>query len=282
MDVLVPNLHEYRTAFGQQVSRDRQSVAEVCEVGVDPVPPRVPERLDLLRFPGDVFRLAVLHVPARGGPLEVRVELDAVGRVEVDALHLAAKPFALRQRRHHLHAVAEDHPIGPVGVVLVELGAGVLVGQPVEVGEKVGLEAGLACRLFRFRVLGLPEQVGDQRLRMHLLLDEERRRLNRKVRPVLLVLAAPYELRVEIAVASFVLDLDRPPVALGHHGFVLGGGDVPARCLLVGEGFYALRSSFRHCVTTPLVVPQRSRNCASSFGMSVRIMSQTTSSSIPR
>ena len=282
MDVLVPDLHEDRAALGQQLPRHRQPIAEVREVGVDPVPPCVPKRLHLLRLTGDVLRLAVLHVATGGGPLEVRVELDAVGRVEVDALHLAAKPFALRQRRHHLQAVAEDHPVRPVGVVLVELGTGVLVGQPVEVGEQVGLEAGLARCPFRFRVLGLPEQVGDQRLRVHLLLDEERRRLDHEVRPVLLVLAAPDKLRVEIAVAAFVLDLDRAPVTLRHHRFVLGRRDVPARRLLVGEGFYTLRSSFRHCVTTPLVVLQRSRNCASSFGMSVRIMSQTTSSSIPR
>ena len=282
MDILVPDLHEDRAALGQQVARDRQPIPEVREVGVDSVPPCVPERLHLLRLPGDVLRLAVLHVAAGGGPLEVRVELDAVRRIEVDALHLAAKTFALRQRRHHLQAVAENHPVGPVGVVLVELGAGILVGQPVEVGEEVGLEATLARRLFRLRILGLPEQVGDQRLRVHLLLDEERRYLHHEVRPVLLVLAAPDELRVEIAVAAFVGDLDRPPVAFGHHGFVLGGGDVLARCLPVGEVLHALRSSFRHRVTTPLVVLQKSRNCVSSFGMSVRIMSQTTSSSIPR
>ena len=45
---------------------------------------------DLLRLTGDVFCLAVLHVPTGGGPLEVAVELDTVGRVEVDALYLAA------------------------------------------------------------------------------------------------------------------------------------------------------------------------------------------------
>ena len=48
---------------------------------------------------------------AAGRPLEVRVELDAVGRVEVDALHLAAQPLALGERCHHLQAVAEDHPV---------------------------------------------------------------------------------------------------------------------------------------------------------------------------
>jgi hypothetical protein len=39
--------------------------------------------------------VAVLHVAARRAPLEVAVEFDAVGRIEIDALHLAAQPFAL-------------------------------------------------------------------------------------------------------------------------------------------------------------------------------------------
>ena len=54
------------------------------------VPPRVAEGLDLLGFTRDVFGFAVLHVAAGGGPLEVGVELDAVGRVDVDALDLAS------------------------------------------------------------------------------------------------------------------------------------------------------------------------------------------------
>ena len=103
------------------------------------VPPRIPERLHLLRFAGDVGGVAVPHVAAGGGPLEVGVELDAVGRVNVDALHLAAQPLALRQRRHHLQAVAGDHAVRPVGVVLVELGAGVWVRQAVEIGKQVNL-----------------------------------------------------------------------------------------------------------------------------------------------
>ena len=86
--------------------------------------------------------LPSLHVTAGGGPLEVGVEFDAVGRVDVDALHLAAQPLALGERGHDLEAVAEDHAVGPVGVVLVELGLGVLGGQAVEVGEEIG-EAGL-------------------------------------------------------------------------------------------------------------------------------------------
>ena len=83
--------------------------------------------------------LPILNVAAGGGPLEVGVELDAVGRIDVDALHLAAQPFALRQRRHHPQAVAEDHPVRPVGVVLVELRLGFLARQSVEIRKQVEL-----------------------------------------------------------------------------------------------------------------------------------------------
>ena len=62
---------------------------------MDSVAPGVAEGLHLLGFAGDVFGFSVAHVAARVGPLEVGVELDAVGRVEVDALHLAAQAFAL-------------------------------------------------------------------------------------------------------------------------------------------------------------------------------------------
>ena len=141
MHVLIPDLYEDAAAFRQQVPRHGQPIPQVRQVRVNAVAPRVPERLHLLRLAGDVGGVAVLHVAAGGGPLEVGVELDAVGRIEVDALDLAAQPFALRQRRHHLQAVAEDHAVRPVGVVLVELGAGVGARQAVEVGEQVELVA---------------------------------------------------------------------------------------------------------------------------------------------
>ena len=58
---------------------------------------------------------------------------------------------------------------------------------------------------------------------MRLLLNEEAARLHHKVRPVL-ILAAPDELRIEIAVAAFAGDFDGTPISLRHHGLVLGGG----------------------------------------------------------
>ncbi len=62
---------------------------------MDAVAPGVAEGFDLLGLAGNVVGLAVLHIAAGGGPLEVAVELDAVGRVEVDALDLAAQALAL-------------------------------------------------------------------------------------------------------------------------------------------------------------------------------------------
>ena len=59
------------------------------------------------------------------------------GRIEVDALHLAAQPLALGEAGHDLQAVAEDHAVGPVLVVLIEVGLVGVLGDAVEVGEQV-------------------------------------------------------------------------------------------------------------------------------------------------
>ena len=181
MNILIANLHKDRSTLTQQIPRHRQPIPQIRQIRMNSVPPRIPKRLHLLGLAADVLRIAVLHVPARRRPLEVRVELDAVGRIEVDALHLAAQPLALGERRHHLQAVAEDHPVRPVGVVLVELGARVVARQAIEVGEQVGLESRLPREPLGLRRLAVAQQVVDQRLRMHLLLDEERRCLHHQV-----------------------------------------------------------------------------------------------------
>ena len=109
-------------------------------------------------------------VATGGRPLEIRVEADAVWRVDIDALHLAAQTFALGEARHDRQAVAEDHPVRPVGVVLIELGHGLLVGQAIEIGEQVR-----HWRVCHFAPLpALAQQVVDQHLRVHLLPDVER------------------------------------------------------------------------------------------------------------
>src|SRR6266567_9510551 len=101
------------------------------------VAPSIAKRLYLLGFAGDVVGVAVLYLPARRGPLKIRIELDPIWRVEVNALYLTAQPFALRERSHDLQAVAEDHSVGPVGVVLIELGLCFDGREAIEVREEI-------------------------------------------------------------------------------------------------------------------------------------------------
>ena len=134
---------------------------------MNPIPPGITKRFHLFRLARNVLRLSIRNIATRRRPLEVGVELDAVRRVEVDALHLAAEAFPFGEGGHHLQAVAQDHAVAPVGVVLVELGPGAFARQPVEVGEQVELP-----RLTGFLLLTrLPDQIVDQHFRMDLLLD---------------------------------------------------------------------------------------------------------------
>ena len=249
MHVLVADLHEHRAAFGQQVTRRRQPVAQIRQIGMDTVLPGISERLHLLRFARDVLGL-VLHVAAFGGPLEIRIEPDAVGRVDVDALHLAAQLLAFRQRRHNLQGVAENHAVRPVGVVPVELCPGVVVRQPVEVREKIRM-------IFVPLSVSALHQVVDQRLGVNLLLDEERRRLNHEIRPVLRILAAPDQLRIEIAIAALVGNFDR--VVLRHQRLVFRRRNVLPRRFLVRQRFDLLGGFARHHSAPVLFVPSTLR-----------------------
>src|SRR5438094_1316554 len=232
MHILIANLHEDRSRLGQELLRYGKSIEQVRQVRVNPIPPRISKRLHLFGLACDVRRVPVLHVAARRAPLKIRVELDAVRRVDVDALDLAAQALALGQARHHLERVAEDHAIRPVLVVLVELGLVHALGDAVEVSEEIWNDlAGLLAPLSR-----PAQQVVDQHLGMDLLLDVERWRLDDEVAPVLLVLAAPDELRIEIAVAPLVGGTPRFLRLLLNDGLVLRGRDVLALRLLVLEG----------------------------------------------
>ena len=61
---------------------------------------------------------------------------------------------------------------------------------------------------------------------MDLLLDEEGRRLNHKGGPIPHVLAAPDELRVEIAIAALVRYLYRALIILLHQSLIFSGRDI--------------------------------------------------------
>ena len=159
------------------------------------------------------------------------VEPDAVGRVDVDALHLALQPLTFRERGHHLQAVAEDHAVLPIPVVLVELGAVGALGQAVEVGEHVDLIArGLPA------VARLARQVVDQRLGLDFLLDVQGRHVDHQVVEVLVVLTAPDELGVQVAIAPLVGLAERRFLLVTDQRLVLGRGDIRAAVLLVAQG----------------------------------------------
>ena len=102
MHILIANLDKDRARLGQQIAGDGEAVAQVGEVGVDAIAPGIAEGAHLFRFAGDMVSLPILDIAAGGRPLEVGVELNAVGRVEVDRLDLSAQPFALSQARHNL------------------------------------------------------------------------------------------------------------------------------------------------------------------------------------
>ncbi len=214
MHVLVADLDEDAAALSEQVAGGGEAVAQVAQVAVDAQLPGVAERLDLLRLPGQILGLGVLHVALAGAHLPVAAELDAVGRVEVDALHMAAQPLLLREAGHYEEAVAEDQPVRPVLVVLVELQLLGEVVQPVEVGEQVG--HGLA--LLRPSLHGLDDGLG-----VNLLLHVDRHRTHFKLLGVQFVLPLPDELRVERAVA---VDDERLPSVLGSEGGGFARGDV--------------------------------------------------------
>ena len=73
---------------------------------------------------GDILRLT-------------REGLSWIGRVEVDGLDLALQLLFLGQAGHHGQRIAQDHPVRPVGVVLVEIDLLVeVVVEAVEVGEE--------------------------------------------------------------------------------------------------------------------------------------------------
>ena len=234
MYVRVSNLYEDAAGLGHQVPCYRQPVSKVGQVGVSPIAPSIPKRPHLLGLARDLGAVAILDCTTCRRPLEVRLELDAVRRVEVDALYLAAQALSFGERRHHLEAVAEDHAVRPVGVVLVELGPRVVARQPVEVREQVGLSVLVPGLGSAPPCLAL--EVVYEHLGVHLLLDEQRRRLHSQLGRSRHVLAAPHELRVEVSVAPFEGDADGVLVGGVEHRLELGCRDVRARGCLMLDG----------------------------------------------
>jgi hypothetical protein len=114
-------LHKDAAAFGKQFAGQQQPVTQVGKVGVDAQLPGVAKSPDLLRLGGEVVVLAVLDVALVDKGLEVGAVADAVGRVEIDHLHLACHTLLFQQRVHHQQAVTRHQPVGPAMRVLVEI-----------------------------------------------------------------------------------------------------------------------------------------------------------------
>jgi hypothetical protein len=121
VQVLIRNLHKHAARLMQQLLRQQQPVAQIGQVGVNTQLPGIPERLDHLRFLGEVGVGPVLDVALVGEGLEVGAVFDTVGRVDVDHLHRTGHALLLQKRVHHQQGVAGNQAVHPAPVVAVEL-----------------------------------------------------------------------------------------------------------------------------------------------------------------
>jgi hypothetical protein len=142
-----------------------------------------------------------------------------------------AQALALGEAGHDLERVAEDHAVRPILVVGVELGFVRAFGDAIEVSEEVGGELAVVVLL----LLGLAQQVVDEGLGADLFLNVKRRGVDDEVAPVLLVLATPDELGIEVAVSG-VTEGFGGLLLLFDKGLLLDGGDVFPIGIVMVEG----------------------------------------------
>ena len=164
--------------------------------------PSISERLHLLRFAANALSLSLFNLYTRSRYLPIGIEFDAVRRININALHLPAQMLALGEARHHKQAVAEDHAVRPMLVVLVEFKLGFRIVEPIEIRKQIGRVALLRCAHLR-----TADKIVNNRLGMHLFLDEELGCLDNEVGPVLPVLATPDQLSTTDLDLAFVLQL---------------------------------------------------------------------------
>nr|WP_236691025.1 hypothetical protein [Levilinea saccharolytica] len=195
--------------------------------------PGIAKGLNLLRLAGQVFFLAVLHIPFARAHLPVRAKLDAVGRVHVNHLHLALQALLFRQAGHHQQAVAQNHAVGPVLLVMVKIHQ-VFKGNVVKIRKQRHL---LLCPspAGRGPAEGLGAHILDNRLRADLLLNVNRHRRHFQRLLILLILALPNQLRVKRGVARVQDGLWRL-LFVSHKVAQFLGGDVGAFVGVVGGG----------------------------------------------
>src|SRR5580693_7502583 len=63
--------------------------------------------------------LCIFDLSALSRRLPIRIELNAIWRVHIDALDLSAQRLAFCQTRHHEERVTEDHSVLPVALIVV-------------------------------------------------------------------------------------------------------------------------------------------------------------------
>ena len=114
---------------------------------MDAIFPVITKRFYLFGLATNVFAFPVFDLPRASGYLPIRIKFDAIWRVDIDALHLAAQVLALGQARHHIEAVAEDHAVRPMLIMLVELQARFRIVEPVKIHEEVGRIIPFRCAL---------------------------------------------------------------------------------------------------------------------------------------
>ncbi len=111
---------------------------------------------------------AVRHVALAHEGLEIAAELHAIGRVDVDHLHLAGHVLVLQKRVHHHQTITQNHAVEPA--VGVFIGLEQLLGHvAVRVSKKVQchLPAGLETLEAFQNGLGRQALVDEQGQRRH-------------------------------------------------------------------------------------------------------------------
>ena len=64
MDILISDLHKYRTGISQQITSNNQSIAKIRQIAVDAIAPRITKSFNLLWLSSNVRCVAVLDVTA--------------------------------------------------------------------------------------------------------------------------------------------------------------------------------------------------------------------------
>jgi hypothetical protein len=131
---------------------------------------------------GPCVFVVVADVALADEGLKVRAELHAVGRVDVDHLHLAAEALVVQERVHHDERVAEDHPVDPIVAILV---------SPQDLIDDRMLRVAEQFKQRALRVALVADQRLDDRLGRESFMDKERK--GRHVEREPLGLARPVE-----------------------------------------------------------------------------------------